>query len=268
MASKFLSIKSATDPQLRALLARVRREYEALRMLRELKIKSTPNPNGQYPAYSTSEAFSTETPVSNGKSIKDMNDIELNSFISRLQDENELARIIMDIQEMNNPVQVGEGQYPDGKMYEGLDLDRPVSDLYHYGIPGMKWYVTTRSKNQIIRDREEFKTKATIANEGSKLLGYRRQKKEDEYSNEKRREAKELSNEELKTIINRLNMEQQYRNLTTKDVNVGKSRTEAYLERAGTIMTIAGAAAGLALTIKTLMPESVKEKVADKVTGG
>lgn len=260
MADKTVSIKNATNKELTSVLFRLRQEHEALRLTRELKIKSLPNPNGRYPSYSIPEGFSTETIVSNGKSIKTMDDEELTTFIDRLRNENEIARIISDIREMNNPV----SPYSDDQTYNGISMDTPVSDLYHFGIPGMKWGVrrargsdgTVSSKKSTPTDmavrKKSLETGATAAREAGSAINTFSKRKENEFSNQKRAEAKKMSEKELKEAINRLNLEQQYRNLSTRDIEVGKTTVQDFLAVSGNVLTVAAAGAGLALTIKQL----------------
>lgn len=260
MADKTLTIKNATNQELTSLLFRLRQEHEALRLTRELKIKSVPNPNGRYPAYSTLEGFSTETIVSNGKSIKTMDDEELALFLDRLRNENEVARIIADIREMNSPIE----PYSDNQNYEGISMDTPVADLYHFGIPGMKWGVrrargsdgTVSSKKSTPTDmavrKKSLETGATAAREAGNALTTFSKRKENEFANQKRAEAKKMSDKELKDAIGRLNLEQQYRNLSTRDIEIGKTTVQDFLAVSGNVLTVAAAGAGLALTIKQL----------------
>ena len=274
MADKTLTIKNATNKELTSLLFRLRQEHEALRLTRELKIKSVPNPNGRYPAYSTLEGFSTETIVSNGKSIKTMDDEELALFLDRLRNENEVARIIADIREMNSPIE----PYSDNQNYEGISMDTPVADLSeesvehsavdsyleHFGIPGMKWGVrrargsdgTVSSKKSTPTDmavrKKSLETGATAAREAGNALTTFSKRKENEFANQKRAEAKKMSDKELKDAIGRLNLEQQYRNLSTRDIEIGKTTVQDFLAVSGNVLTVAAAGAGLALTIKQL----------------
>lgn len=260
MADKTVTIKNATNKELTSLLFRLRQEHEALRLTRELKIKSIPNPNGRYPSYSIPEGFSTETIVSNGKSIKTMDDEELALFLDRLRNENEVARIIADIREMNNPME----PYSDNQNYEGISMDTPVADLYHFGIPGMKWGVirargsdgTVSSKKSTPTDmavrKKSLETGATAAREAGNALTTFSKRKENEFSNQKRAEAKKMSDKELKDAISRLNLEQQYRNLSTRDIEIGKTTVQDFLAVSGNVLTVAAAGAGLALTIKQL----------------
>lgn len=197
-----------------------------------------------------------------------MTDEELSNFISRLRNESELVSVINEIKDMNNPM-TSDADFATRK-YEGVNLDTPVTNLYHIGNQNSgRWRKgssgnTALSKEELMVKRKTYETGATIAKEYGNLATMNRTRREDRYSNMKRREAKEISDEDLKRIVNRLNMEQQYRNLTTKDVDVGKSRLEDVLSTVGSMMTIAAAGAGLALTIKQLMPDSAKKAV----TGG
>lgn len=135
------SIKNSTDRELQEMLSRVRQEREALRLIRGVKLLSEPNQKGPYPKYFTLEAFSTETPVNNGKSIKEMSNEELVDFIQRLRNEEDLMQVVRDIKEMNNPRVSSEemGWNIDKETYEGIDLNTPVKDLYHFGVLGMRW---------------------------------------------------------------------------------------------------------------------------------
>ena len=198
MADKTLTIKNATNKELTSLLFRLRQEHEALRLTRELKIKSVPNPNGRYPAYSTLEGFSTETIVSNGKSIKTMDDEELALFLDRLRNENEVARIIADIREMNTPIE----PYSDNQNYEGISMDTPVADLYHFGIPGMKWGVR-RARGAY----GKVKSKGSADHLDAKAL--------------KKKGYKNLSNKELTDLTKRMQLEQNFRNLKSQDTQKG-----------------------------------------------
>jgi len=165
---------------------------------------------------------------------------------------------------------------------------RDDKSLQHVGVKGMKWgkrnsqkrlgKATSKSmaddelkakvdrlnleknydklssdKNDKSISKSSFETGATAAKEAGNVLSTINRRKENELSNKKREEAKQLSDKDLKDKINRLNMEQQYRNLTTKDVDVGKSRVEDFLSISGSVLTVAAAGAGLALTVRQLM---------------
>ncbi len=196
------SIKNATDSELQEMLSRVRQEREALRLIRGVKLLSEPNQKGPYPNYSTLEAFSTETPVNNGKSIKEMSNEELVYFLQRLRNEEDLMQVVRDIKEMNNPTVSSEDSvYFDKGTYEGIDLNTPVKDLYHFGIPGMRWGVrrSRGASGRVSTSSEDHLTSRQL----------------------KKKKAKELSNAELKALNNRLNLERNLRDLKISDSQKG-----------------------------------------------
>lgn len=76
--------------------------------------------------------------------IKGASDEELEALRRRLQNENEVARLIADLRCRSN----GSNSYATNP-YEGISTEVPIDDLYHseavdevlmhFGIPGMKW---------------------------------------------------------------------------------------------------------------------------------
>lgn len=237
MADTTKSIKNATDEELHNMISRVGRERDILRLLKELKLKSMPNPNGAFPKYSTSEAFSTETPIRDGKSIKEMTDEELTNFNYRLQNENELARLLMDIRDMNTPTSDTNGMYPIGQTYEGISLDTPVKDLYHVGILGMRW---GHRKSSGSSDASEDHTTA---------------------QNLKKKSLKSLSNSELKKLNERMQLEQNYKNLNPSSISKGSKIVKGVLAAGTTVASI------YALS-KSPMATAVISGLKSKLKGG
>ena len=169
------------------------------------------------------------------------------------------------------------------------DVDDALS---HFGVPGMRWgrrrgssvdeaptghkkakdmtdqelkaktgrmenekkyssMVNTSRKGQVTKS--SLDSAASVTREANNVVGTLSRRKEAQLADQKRAESKQLSDKELKDRINRLNMEQQYRNLTTRDVNVGKRNVEDVLSIAGSVLTVAATGVGLALTVKQLM---------------
>lgn len=189
-------------------------------------------------------------------SIKEATDKELDELLIRLQRESELQSLIRQIQVNSIPNQ--NGAYPAYETpFPGVSTEKPIESLYHVGTPGMKWGIRKAplTKEQIQIKQKTYETGAATAKEYGNIAGFRRSRQEDNLSNRKRLEAKYLSDQDLKTIVGRLSMEQQYRNLASKDVNVGRSRMESFLAVSGSLLAIAATGAGLALTIKQLTPQ-------------
>ena len=81
-----------------------------------------------------------------------------------------------------------------------------MSSLYHYGILGMRW---GKKKNRDSTPPSEDYSKA-------KAL--------------KKKKITSLSNEELRTLNNRLQLERQYKDLTKQDMSLGKKIVKESIE--------------------------------------
>lgn len=110
-----------------------------------------------------------------------------------------------------------------------------MNELYHHGVKGMQWGV-----------RKDVASSASkIAITGAKALG------EPEFSTPVYKKYDKLTDEELRSRINRLNMEQQYSNLTgdTRYVKSGKEKTRELLQTTGAALAIASTAFGIFETL-------------------
>ena len=61
-----------------------------------------------------------------------------------------------------------------------------------------------------------------------------------------------MSDDELRTLVNRLNMERNYRSLATENVARGQDYLSDALDIVGDVLTIGASAASIALAIHTL----------------
>lgn len=95
-------------------------------------------------------------------------------------------------------------------------------ELYHHGVKGMRWGVR-RTKTQLGGSRLHKKQRA--ASEGA----------HDDYKRaHSGKKVKSMSDSELRSVNNRLQMERQYKDLTRK-TSKGKAITSAIIKTAGTI---------------------------------
>ena len=120
-------------------------------------------------------------------------------------------------------------------------------DIFHYGIPGMRWGIRrteaqlSKSKKRIDRSSDTVREAKNIQDNVHKLK-----------SSRKKQELSSMSDQELKEKVARLNLENQYRSLSSKQVSKGESYTRDILETTGTVLAIGSSALGIALAIKDL----------------
>lgn len=84
------------------------------------------------------------------------------------------------------------------------------NELVHHGIKGMKWGVR-RTEAQLARARGNTKSDEKTSSTSTKKA-----------ESTKRKKMSEMSDEELRRVVNRLQLEQQYRNLNPEKVSAGK----------------------------------------------
>ena len=84
-------------------------------------------------------------------------------------------------------------------------------ELLHYGILGMKWGVR-RTPEQLRRARGELKSESSSSSKSSSK----------QTSSKKSRSLSDLSDDELKKKVQRLQLEEQYKRLNPESVSAGK----------------------------------------------
>lgn len=99
-----------------------------------------------------------------------------------------------------------------------LDEEYVDSDeLSHWGIKGMKWGVRRYQNKDGSLTPAGKKRRAKLSSELEKLDG-----KSDKEGASKPKKIKEMTDDELRAAVNRLQLEKQYRDLTPKKVSSGK----------------------------------------------
>lgn len=159
-------------------------------------------------------------------------------------------------------------------------------ELKHYGIKGQKWgrrrfqnqdgSLTAEGKKRYDKDGDseprdmkkvEENTKAikklndssqTVLQESSKIAKNRREKKQKQINEEideaVREHVSKMSDQELREAVNRLNMEERYTQVMQQrnHIEIGRSRTEKFMDRTATTLTLASTTLSIALMIREL----------------
>lgn len=123
-------------------------------------------------------------------------------------------------------------------------------ELYHYGVPGMKWGVR-RSQNKL--DRIDKRSKKNDWSEDATTAAKIKTKK-----------VSQMTNAELRKLNDRRNLEQQNANLS-RNSSKGRAAVKAFIATAGTITAVSAAAAIYAKHGKKVYQASGKIKELFKV---
>lgn len=99
------------------------------------------------------------------------------------------------------------------------------NELYHYGVLGMKWGVR-KAKSTISSSNKRKKPKQTVDPSYKKA--------------HTKKKLKYMSDNDLREINNRLNLEKNYSDLTRKK-SKGKAAVDTFVSTARTIAVVAGA---------------------------
>lgn len=155
------------------------------------------------------------------KSIAQLTRQELREMMSRLGAERETQQLIKELKVNSGERQTLEEPFK-------VDTTTPINQLYHYGIVGQKWGVRryqnedgTRTPKGKRRERE---------GEGEE------KSKSDDHMRSRIAKSKAptgLSNDELRTLNERLQLEDTYKRLSAKKKDEGQSWVKKALSSAG-----------------------------------
>lgn len=145
------------------------------------------------------------------KSISELSFSELRRMLERLRSEREVEDVIMDLKRRSGEKNTYEQPFI-------IDTTTPINQLYHYGILGQKWGVRR------FQNKDGTRTPA----------GKRREKafaKSEDHVKSRDFKSKApggLSNEELKKLNERLQLEETYKRLTAEKLE----KSESFVKKA------------------------------------
>ena len=115
-----------------------------------------------------------------------------------------------------------------------MDEDIYPDELYHYGRKGMKWgqHIFGKERSSGTKKR---KKESGVVDAVKKMTANRKQKKAVKAETERQKKLKkkkisDMTDDELRERIARLELEKRYRDLTPKDTSKGKSFLSNMLE--------------------------------------
>lgn len=138
-------------------------------------------------------------------------------------------------------------------------------ELKHYGIKGMKWGVRRfqnsdgsltsegrkRYSGNDLKEAQKKVDKGKVMVDGVKKTRVKAAEKQHE--KKIKDDLSKMSDQELRDIVNRLNMEERYTQvMKSRGVEAGKNRVDKILEYAGTALTIGSSALSIMIAIKEL----------------
>lgn len=119
--------------------------------------------------------------------------------------------------------------------------------LQHHGIKGMKWGVR-RTPEQLQRTKSHIDTASGMVKEAKNINNSVSKIR----STVKRKDLSKMSDQELRDRVNRMNLEQQFSQLSSGKVSKGESYVRNTLEIAGSALAVTSSAIAIAVGIKQL----------------
>lgn len=208
MADMKVSIKKASDEQLTGIMYRLENESRVQELIKRIRRNSIEVDYRSEPQH-VEKGVSLTKPVDElyhantdtSVSIKKASDENLIRIMNRLRNENRVQNLIRSIR--RDATEYNMREYMD----TAVTTEKPITELYHFGVLGMRWGRRKGSDGSYSKTGKKGKNK-----------------KED---------IKKISDAELRTKLNRLQMEAQYSKLTSNQRNKGRSIVKSMLGEIG-----------------------------------
>ena len=153
-----------------------------------------------------------------------------------------------------------------------------TGELQHHGIKGMKWGKRRfQNADGTLTSLGRFRYGKATTEDYTELHGkvekasgfvksaqkYQSEKDHKEYEEKIKTDLKNMTDEELRQVVNRLNMEERYTQvMRSREKELGESAAMKWLNVAGTVTTVAASAITMAVKIKQLTSKSSKSDSA------
>ena len=167
--------------------------------------------------------------IDKSKSISDFDDEGLNKLIYRLRNEKEAEDIIRSLRRSAGEKDSYENPFP-------INTSTPVNQLYHFGILGMKWgrrrfQKKDGSRTAAGKKRDNESVKMEKENDAKDTFA----KSEDHLKSRenKNKSPDGLSNAELRSLNERLQLEATYKALTAEKIQKSESFVKSVIKDAG-----------------------------------
>jgi hypothetical protein len=208
-------VSKFTNQELDAAMVRLRKENEVRCLIENVY----------------NQAIKLPPTADKSKTIKGATDEELNALVYRLRRESELQSLIGDLKRKGTDGDVVRYDAP------GVSTEEPIENLYHFGIPGMKWGVRrARGPSGRVQGSADYRTSRALKKKGSK----------------------NLSTEDLQKLTKRLQLEKQFSELNPTKYKKGMAIVKG-ITAAGTTV------ASLYALSKTPLAKDVMSTLKKKV---
>lgn len=124
------------------------------------------------------------------------------------------------------------------------------NELKHYGVLGMKWGVRKTGSKASVQ-----KKKAIVDSTSSAVGGARRIKdatRKRKISKASTKSASSMTDSELKNVVDRMNMEVRYDQLSAQQLSKGQRNLDAAFDVGAGMLTMVSSGLAIALAIKEL----------------